>query len=117
MHIPHHVCIPPICDIRPERLTSTPCGHLPNRQYSHVSSEPWFIYRREGGRIRFAPATWQGWLTFVSGIVTTILVTVSVMLASGGQPFWVRFASPFLVISTGVLALCVVAVRKGRPSL
>lgn len=81
-----------------------------------MSEDPWFIYRREAGRIRFAPATWQGWLVFLGGIAATIVVAVAIMLATDGYPLVVRIVAFTLSIFVGVGALCLVAIRKGRPS-
>ncbi len=81
-----------------------------------MSNDPWFIYRREGGRVRYAPATWQGWFIFLGGIAATIFMTIQVMLATDGYPFFVRFVALGLAILVGVGALCLVAIRTGRPS-
>ena len=83
---------------------------------ARMSEEPWFIYRRGSGRIKFAPATWQGWLIFLGGIAATIVVAVAALLASDGYPLVVRIVAHGLSIFVGVGALCLLAIRKGRPS-
>lgn len=67
-----------------------------------MSGEPWFIYRREGGRIRNAPASWQGWFIFPSGIAATMFMVLQVMLATDGFPFFVRFVA----LSIAILDRC-----------
>jgi hypothetical protein len=81
-----------------------------------MSDDPWFIYRRERGRIRFAPATWQGWLIFFGSIAATIVIALAVMLATDGYSLVVRIVAFTLAIFVGVGALCLLAISKGRPS-
>jgi hypothetical protein len=81
-----------------------------------MSGNPWFIYRRERGRIKAAPVTWQGWLVFLGGTVMTIALALLVMLNTEGHAFVERSVAFSIVILVGVGAICLVAVRKGRPS-
>ena len=82
-----------------------------------MSDDPWFIYKREGGRFRATPANWQGWSTFIGGIALTTSLGFKALSMAEGAPFFIRFVALGAIILTGVGAICFVAIRKGRPSL
>ena len=81
-----------------------------------MSVDPWFIYRRENGRFRAMPANWQGWSFFIAVLACTVVLSLAMARMTAGFPFAVRFVALAAVILIGVAAICLVTVRKGRPS-
>ena len=81
-----------------------------------MSDDPWFIYKRESGRFKAAPANWQGWFTFLGGIAVTVGSGISIMTMTESYPFILRFVALNAVILAGIGAILLVALRKGRPS-
>jgi hypothetical protein len=82
-----------------------------------VSDDPWFIYRKEAGKFRAMPISWQGWCTFLGGIGSTIALNYFVMRATDGWSLMPRLAASGAIIIVGIGAICWVAYRKGRPSI
>ncbi len=82
-----------------------------------MNDNPWFIYRRQAGKFRAKPISWQGWCAFLGGIALTITLNYLVMWATDGWPLMPRMAASGAVIFFGIGAICWVADRKGRPSI
>ena len=81
-----------------------------------MRGEPWFIYRKEAGRFRAMPVTWQGWAMLLGGIALTVAAVVIVGYMTEGQHLAVRLILAAIVNVAGILGILAVALRKGRPS-
>ncbi|GAA4007572.1 hypothetical protein [Sphingomonas humi] len=81
-----------------------------------MPGEPWFIYRKEPGRFRAMPASWQGWAVLLGGILLTIAAFFAVMRATEGVNLFVRILLGFVPNLIGILTISAIAYRTGRPS-
>ncbi len=77
-----------------------------------MSDDPWFIYKKKGGRFTAMPANWLGWSTFVGGIALTIGLGLKMMAMTEGYPFIMRLVALNATILAGVAAICIVGRRS-----
>ncbi|GAA4039696.1 hypothetical protein GCM10022281_20700 [Sphingomonas rosea] len=81
-----------------------------------MRGDPWFIYKLSAGRFRAAPASWQGWVVLIGGILLTMVAVTAAIAVTEGEPLGARIGLVAFANLAGIGAILLTAYRTGRPS-